>query len=141
MLDDLGLVAALQWQAREVQKRHGLIVDITAQDIGDDLGDDYKTCIYRIVQEALTNVYRHSGASAVKIVVRQDKDGITVTIQDNGTGFDFSKNKGLGLLGIEERVTQLRGHLGVVSEQGRGTEISVVLPVLSLQAVAGGSNA
>jgi signal transduction histidine kinase len=137
MLDDLGLVPALQWQAREVQKRCGLSVRVAADNIGDDLADEQKTCIYRIVQEALSNVCRHSGADTAKVVARQEHNRIMLTIQDNGAGFDVQKEKGLGLLGIQERVTQLGGDLEVVSEEGRGTLISVTLPVQSVQVAAG----
>jgi signal transduction histidine kinase len=129
MLDDLGLVPALQWQAREMQKRYGLAVRVAAENVGDDLGDEYKTCIYRIVQEALNNVCRHAHAEMAKVVTRQEEDRIVLTIQDNGKGFDVRKEKGLGLLGMEERVTQLGGELQVLSEEGRGTLISVVLPL------------
>lgn len=137
MLDDLGLVPALQWQAREMQKRCGLNVRVAADNIGDDLADEHKTCIYRIVQEALNNVSRHSGADTAKVVAHQEDGHIVLTIQDNGTGFDVDKEKGLGLLGIEERVTQLGGDLQIVSENGRGTLISVVLPLQPALACAG----
>ena len=129
MLDDLGLVPALQWQAREMQKRYGLAVRVAADNVGDDLGEEHKTCIYRIVQEALNNVSRHAGADTAKIVARQEDNRIVLTIQDNGKGFDVRREKGLGLLGIEERVTQLGGELEVRSEEGHGTLISVVLPL------------
>lgn len=141
MLDDLGLVPALQWQAREMKKRCGLTVHVAADDIGDDLGDDYKTCIYRIVQETLNNVSHHSGADIAKVVARQQDNKIVLTVQDNGKGFDAAREKGLGLLGIEERVSQLRGTFQVVSEVGRGTLISVILPLsperISAEAVHG----
>ncbi len=135
MLDDLGLVPALQWQAREMQKRYGLAVRVAADNVGDDLGDEHKTCIYRIVQEALNNISRHSRADTAKIVARQEENRIVLTIQDNGKGFDVHKEKGLGLLGIAERVAQLGGDLEVLSEEGRGTLISVVLPLSPVQEV------
>jgi signal transduction histidine kinase len=102
---------------------------VAADNIGDDLADEHKTCIYRIVQEALNNISRHSGADTAKVVARQEANRMVLTIQDNGRGFNFEKEKGLGLLGMEERVTQLGGDLQVVSEGGRGTLISVVLPL------------
>jgi signal transduction histidine kinase len=129
MLDDLGLVPALQWQAREMQKRYGLAVRVAADDVVDDLGEQHKTCIYRIVQEALNNISRHAEADTAKIVARREDHRIVLTIQDNGKGFDVRREKGLGLLGIEERVTQLGGDLEVRSEEGHGTLISVVLPL------------
>ena len=140
MLDDLGLVPALQWQAREMQKRYGLAVRVAADNVGDDLGEEHKTCIYRIVQEALNNISRHSRADTAKIVARQEENRIVLTIQDNGKGFDVRKEKGLGLLGIAERVTQLGGDLEVLSEEGRGTLISVVLPLSSVHAATGATH-
>ena len=137
MLDDLGLVPALQWQAKEVQKRCGLTVRVAADNIRDDLGDEHKTCIYRIVQEALNNISRHSGADTAKVVARQEENRIVLTIQDNGSGFDVDREKGLGLLGMGERVTQLGGDLQVISEAGRGTLISVVLPLEPMPVTAG----
>ena len=75
MLDDLGLVPALQWQAREMQKRYGLAVRVAADNVGDDLGEEHKTCIYRIVQEALNNISRHAGADTAKIVAGRRTTG------------------------------------------------------------------
>jgi signal transduction histidine kinase len=120
-----------------MQKRHGLAVRVAADNVGDDLSEEHKTCIYRIVQEALNNISRHSGADTAKIVARQEENRIVLTIQDNGKGFDVSKEKGLGLLGIGERVTQLGGDLQVLSEEGRGTLISVVLPWSPVHASTG----
>lgn len=136
MLDDLGLVPALQWQARETQKRYGLAVRVAADNVGDDLDEQHKTCIYRIVQEALNNISRHSGADTAKIVARQEDNRIVLTIQDNGKGFDVRKEKGLGLLGIGERVTQLGGDIEICSEEGHGTLISVVLPLPAVSETA-----
>src|SRR5262249_16817412 len=109
MLDDLGLIPALRWQAREVSKRTSMYVTV-ATDFGtDDLPDEYKTCIFRIVQEALHNCSRHSQASTVRIRVEQKPGRIALSIQDDGRGFDVQHSKGLGLLGIEERAAQLGG--------------------------------
>ncbi len=72
MLDDFGLVPALEWQAREVSKRTGLRVHVAAEESAGELPDELKTCIYRVVQEALHNCARHSQARSVKVVVRQE---------------------------------------------------------------------
>jgi signal transduction histidine kinase len=128
MLDDLGLVPALRWQAREVSKRTSMDVSVAAERISDDLPDEYKTCIYRVVQEALHNSSRHSHASAVRIRVHQEPSRLTLSIQDDGQGFDVTQMKGLGLLGIEERVAQLGGICHVHSEPGAGTVLTVELP-------------
>lgn len=128
MLDDLGLIPALKWQARESAKRTSMDVSVVAKLESDDLPDEYKTCIYRVVQEALHNCARHSGATAVRIRVEQKPDRLTLVIQDDGQGFDVGQMKGLGLLGIQERVARLGGKSTVQSRPGRGTILSVELP-------------
>jgi signal transduction histidine kinase len=131
MLDDLGLVPALRWQAREISKRTSMNVIVTAELTSDDLPDDYKTCIYRVLQEALHNCARHSNAATVRVRVQQAGGRITLSIQDDGLGFDTAQIKGLGLLGIQERVNRLGGICRVHSSPGRGTVLSVELPVPS----------
>jgi signal transduction histidine kinase len=133
MLDDLGLVPALRWQAREVSKTTAMDVSVAAELTSDDLPDEYKTCIYRVVQEALHNCARHAQAQTVRIRVQQrpgsqGSDVITLSIQDDGQGFDASQIKGLGLLGIQERVNRLGGVCRVHSEPGKGTVLTVELP-------------
>jgi signal transduction histidine kinase len=128
MLDDLGLVPALRWQAREVSKRTSMDISVAADLRSDDLPDEYKTCIYRVVQEALHNSARHSRASAVRIRVQQDSRRLTLSIQDDGQGFDVKQMKGLGLLGIHERVAQLGGECHVHSEPATGTMLTIELP-------------
>jgi len=127
MLDDLGLVPALKWQAREVSKRTSMDVSVAA-DLPDDLPDDFKTCIYRVVQEALHNCSRHARAKSVRIRVQREPGRLTLCIQDDGQGFDSNQVKGPGLLGIQERVAQLGGRCVVHSEPGTGTILTVELP-------------
>src|SRR6185436_17749372 len=88
MLDDLGLIPALKWQAREVTRRTGLKVKMIADEIADDLLDSHRTCIYRVVQEALNNCAKHSRANLVRVVVRQDGEGLFASVEDDGVGFD-----------------------------------------------------
>jgi signal transduction histidine kinase len=128
MLDDLGLIPALKWQARELSKQTSMDVSVATELDSDDLPDEYKTCIYRVVQEALHNCARHSGATTVRIRVEQHPDRLTLIIQDDGQGFDVHQMKGLGLLGIQERVAQLGGKCNVHSKPGGGTFMSVELP-------------
>jgi signal transduction histidine kinase len=125
MLDDLGLIPALRWQAREVTRRTGLPVKMVADDIADGLLDSHRTCLYRFVQEALNNCARHSRATQVRVVVREDPDGLSVSVQDNGIGFDPRQEKGVGLLGMEERVERLNGAFRIESQPGHGTLISM----------------
>jgi signal transduction histidine kinase len=128
MLDDLGLIPALKWQARESAKRTSMDVSVATELDSDDLPDEYKTCIYRVVQEALHNCARHSHATAVRIRVEQKTDRLILIIQDDGQGFDAGQMKGLGLLGIQERVTRLGGKSSVHSKPGGGAILSVELP-------------
>lgn len=139
MLDDLGLVPALKWQAREVSRRVGIEVKVAADDVPDSLPDEARTCIYRVVQEALNNAAGHASASSVRVDVRQDKDGMRVAIQDNGSGFDPSQERGMGILGMEERVRSLGGLFRIDSEKGTGTVVSLLLPVS--KTIAGGVSA
>ena len=128
MLDDLGLIPALQWQAREVSRRTCMDVTVSTDLVSDDLPDEYKTCIYRVVQEALHNCSAHSQATAVRIKVEQEPERLTLSIRDNGKGFDVKQSKGLGLLGIEERAAHLGGKCQIHSKPGSGTTLAIELP-------------
>jgi signal transduction histidine kinase len=134
MLDDLGLVPALEWHAREVSKNTGLIVNVAAAGIPEDLPEEHKTCIYRIVQESLHNVVRHAHARTARVTIQMAERGIELTIQDDGEGFTPALQKGLGLIGIQERVENLAGKLHVRSAAGQGTMLSVYLPLLAATA-------
>jgi signal transduction histidine kinase len=129
MLDDLGLVPALEWQAREVSRTEPIRVTVQAESALEELSDDYKTCIYRIVQEALRNATRHAKAKLVQVALTQDDKALRLTIKDDGKGFTPEREKGIGLLGMEERVKRLDGTFQVQSAPGTGTTINVVLPL------------
>ena len=129
MLDDLGLIPALRWQARETSKRTSMDVSVTTDLASDEFPDEHKTCIYRVVQEALHNCSRHSRASTIRIRVHQEPGTLSLSIEDDGCGFDVKQVKGLGLLGIEERVARLGGKYAIYSEPGRGTTLEIELPV------------
>jgi signal transduction histidine kinase len=129
MLDDLGLIPALEWQAREVSRRSGIKVKVSAENVTDSLPDEMRTCIYRVVQEALQNVLRHSGAKCATVTVRQDDHSLDLSVEDDGHGFDPKLSRGLGMLGMEERVRQLGGHFEVQSTPGKGSVLRVTLPV------------
>lgn len=134
MLDDLGLVPALQWQAREVSRNNNIRIDVQADASTEDLPDEHKTCIYRIVQEALRNVTRHARARAVQIHLTHPDETLHLTIRDDGQGFVPEREKGMGLLGMEERVSYLKGAFEVKSQPGKGTVINVDLPLPAGQA-------
>lgn len=129
MLDDLGLVAAVEWQAREVSKRTGLLVHTVDENVPDDLPEDHKTCVYRVVQEALNNCSKHAQAKHARVTLKRVPNHLQVTIEDDGKGFDANRVRGLGLVGMNERVSQLGGTLKLESEPGRGARIFVDLPL------------
>ena len=132
MLDDLGLVPALQWQAREASRTRHITVEVHADSVSDELPEEHKTCIYRIVQEALHNVSRHAKAKSVQIHLSEKKScSLDLRIEDDGQGFIPEKEKGVGLLGMEERVTHLQGTFHLESKPGNGTRIRVQLPLSS----------
>jgi signal transduction histidine kinase len=129
MLDDLGLVPALEWQGREVSRRGEMEVDVHADGVTNSLADETKVCIYRLVQEALTNAAVHSGAKRANVTVVQKGEAIRIEIADDGKGFAAKQVRGMGILGMEERVKRLGGSLVVQSELGRGTTVKAELPL------------
>ena len=129
MLDDLGLIAALEWQGREVSRRSETEVEIQSLDVSETIPDEYKICIYRLVQEALNNAARHSAAKNAKVTVEQKTNKILVTVSDDGRGFDPQRVRGLGLLGMEERVKRLGGKLTIDSKPGFGTTLRAEFPL------------
>jgi signal transduction histidine kinase len=131
MLDELGLVPALRWHAKEVTRRTGLKVKMIADELDDDLPDATRTCIYRVVQEALNNSVKHSKATEVRVVIQRGPDGLSISVQDDGVGFDPAHNKGLGLLGMIERVGGIGGRFHIESQPGGGTTLSTFFPLES----------
>jgi signal transduction histidine kinase len=129
MLDDLGLAAALEWQGREVSRRSEMEVSVESESVPEDLPDEYKIYIYRLVQEALTNAVRHSGARNAKVVVERLANSIVVRVTDDGRGFDPVRSRGMGILGMEERVKHLGGVLRVESQPGKGATVAAELPL------------
>jgi signal transduction histidine kinase len=139
MLDDFGLAPALDWQARETAKRTGMRVQLNSE-LTDELPEEHKTCIYRVVQEALNNCARHAQASTVEVEVRRETGKILLSVLDDGSGFDTGRVRGLGLRGMEERVRHLGGTFEIDSRPGRGTKVQVVLPLASLNGNHNGTN-
>ena len=130
MLDDLGLGPALQWQAKEVSRRLGIPIGVKIEGNLSSLSEPQRICLYRVVQEALTNSARHARASQISIRIVQNDGAVEATIADDGEGFDRkARRQGLGLTGMEERVKTLRGTLKIRSENGKGTELRAILPL------------
>jgi signal transduction histidine kinase len=130
MLDDFGLQPALEWHVRDFIRRYGLAVDLAVAGDVVTLPDQYRTCIYRVIQEALTNCVRHASATRVSIRVSGDPHKIEVTVTDDGVGLGPERRRaGLGLRGIEERVRDLHGTVSIDSGAGQGTTLRIKLPL------------
>jgi signal transduction histidine kinase len=129
MLDDLGLVPALEWQARETSRRSDMEVEVHAEELKGDLSDEVKVGIYRLVQEALQNTSTHAHAKNAKVKVRREGARVVVEIIDDGGGFQPERTRGMGILGMEERVRQLGGTFFVRSAPGKGTTVRAELPI------------
>ncbi|HZI51379.1 MAG TPA: ATP-binding protein [Terriglobia bacterium] len=131
MLDDIGLEAALQWQGREFSRHTGVPCHVMVQEIPETLREAQKTCIYRVVQEALTNCARHARAGTVRVSLRMEGETIALSVSDDGIGFNTTgtMREGLGLLGMRERVQALDGDLNISSVPGKGTVIRVQIPL------------
>ena len=104
-------------------------VRVTAEDLDDSLPDEHNTCIYRVVQEALNNSVRHAHARTVQVRVSRSTASVRLAIEDDGDGFDTRETRGLGLAGMAERVRNAGGEFQIESAPGRGTTLSILLPV------------
>lgn len=130
MLDDFGLRAALEWHARDFTRRYGLDVELSVDGEFDKIPDTHQTCVYRAIQEALTNCVRHAKAHSIKVNVTSHEEGFDVRVTDDGVGFDPAGHRdGLGLRGLEERVKELDGDMTITSVMSQGTTITVHLPL------------
>jgi signal transduction histidine kinase len=135
LLDDLGLVPALQFQLEDFLRRSRIACEFVEDGVAANLPDSIKTCVYRVVQEALHNAEKHSSATSVKVSVRQFPDRLVARIEDNGCGFALdeqgrpSSRSGLGLLGMRERAAIAAGSLNIDSSPGRGTRVVLLIPI------------
>ena len=130
MLDDLGLEPALSWQAREFSRRYNVPVDLTVEGDLERLPDPQRTCVYRVVQEALTNCAKHSAATEIQVKVVRGRARLDVSVRDNGVGMaSTTQHRGLGLTGIKERVKDINGAASIETRPGGGTIVNITLPV------------
>jgi len=130
---DLGLAAALEWQAREFQARTGIRCRLRLSHQA-MVPPDVSTALFRIFQEALTNIARHARATRAEVVLKKQPDGLVLRIGDNGRGFDpanSSSSKSLGLLGMRERAAILGGRVEISSAPGKGTRVTAWIPLRS----------
>ena len=136
ILEDLGLTRALQWLTDNFAKNYDIRLVLDLVNIDHLFSRSAQTSIYRILQEALTNIVKHSGAGSASVTVRREEEKIVFSIEDDGKGFDVTQvsaqepaERGLGLAGMEERVSMLGGSLALWSEPGKGMRISFSIPV------------
>jgi signal transduction histidine kinase len=130
VLDEIGLSAAIEWQAREFQRRTGVrcLVDISQGFADPD--KERSTALFRIFQELLTNVARHANATRVTVQLTE-MDSLQLKVEDNGRGIqeqEFESPRSLGFLGLRERVLAFGGSIEVKGQEGKGTSVSVVIP-------------
>jgi signal transduction histidine kinase len=129
---DMGLAAAVEWQAQEFQARTGIQCEVRllTQEV---VAQNVSTALFRILQETLTNVARHAKATRVEVVKQKQRDRLVLRISDNGRGFDPedpSISKSLGLLGMRERAAILGGEVNIASAPGKGTTVTAWIPLI-----------
>jgi signal transduction histidine kinase len=140
MLDDFGLVPALEWHAREVKRRTGMEVTVNAiEEDCDHVAEPARTCIYRVAQEALRNCERHAGATRVELQLQRAGSSLRMMVSDNGRGFDVRQTRGLGLVGMQERVEALGGCYEIQSKRDAGTQVLVSLTAVDSRSLAASS--
>lgn len=132
LLDDLGLFAALEWQTEEFEKRTGIKCELTVEPWNTILSKNITVAIFRIFQEALTNILRHAEATKVYISLKRSVNILTLEVIDNGKGItenEISKSDSLGLLGIRERISPWDGKLHIIGTAGKGTKLTLSVPL------------
>ncbi len=132
MLDEMGLVAAIGWHAKEFQRRTGIRCRIKLPDEGRTLDKDLSTTVFRIFQEILTNVARHSRATRVDVDISISDERLTLEVVDNGVGISsraLNDGKSLGLLGMQERALRFKGEIDISGSPGHGTRVAVLIPL------------
>jgi signal transduction histidine kinase len=136
MLDDIGLPETVAWYLTGFSARTNIRTDLVRDRMDDRLAGEVETCLYRIVQEALTNVARHAEATCCRVYLERLPHTVRLVVEDDGKGFEADgfapggSARGLGLLGIEERVSGFRGSCRIESAPGQGTRLTVELPAL-----------
>jgi signal transduction histidine kinase len=131
LLDDFGVLAAIEWQAQEFTRRTGIecVLEFEADEL--ELNDQAATALFRIFQETLTNVARHADATEVRVALAREPASLVLSMRDNGQGFkvdEAARSPSLGLAGMRERVFSVAGELDIQSTPGEGTTVTVTIP-------------
>lgn len=129
VLDDLGLVEAIEWQAKQFEARTGIVCDWNGFIDNIVFNQEQATAIFHIFQEALTNILRHAAATRVDITMSQEPGEFILAISDNGRGITVIEKSGLGILGMQERVRLVGGTIEIHGLEGSGTTISLRVPI------------
>jgi len=133
-LEEVGLAAAIQAHARRLRESSGIDVRIALADVDDELSLDGRLAIYRMTQESLSNVVRHSGAPSASVTLALDDASVTLIVEDQGCGFSpdrtSARGTGLGLIGLHERALMAGGQVDIESRPGEGTRVTVRLPIV-----------
>jgi len=136
LLDKLGLIEAIRWQSKEFEKRTGIKITLDLPDTLKEISTKTNIALFRIYQESLTNVARHSGATNVFCSLQPNNGDLLLTITDDGKGFDVAATEqqhSLGLLGMRERSVMIGGKYEITSEPGKGTKVLAILPFKEIE--------
>jgi signal transduction histidine kinase len=132
ILDDLGLVAAIEWQAQQFESHTGIMCQCDSLVDKVDLTQDQATALFRILQEAMTNILRHAQATRVNIVLEEEEGEFVLQVRDNGRGITDEERTGLqplGLIGMQERAHLIGGKVEITGAAGKGTVLTVRVPL------------
>jgi len=135
ILYELGLIPAFKWKLEQIQDKHGIQTELVGENAEIDIQKEFNIFLYRIVTELLNNAIKHANANLIELEVKKDKKYYYITVKDNGVGFKTKLNPkatlkgGFGLLSITERLDNIKGNLEINSDEGKGTEASIVIPI------------
>jgi signal transduction histidine kinase len=132
ILDDFGLESAIEWQAEEFQNRTGVRCRVDSSVAEPDLTKEQSTALFRIFQETLTNIMRHSGATEVDVRLAMNDDTLIMEVTDNGRGIteaEIGNSQSFGLLGIRERLYPLNGQVDFIGHPNKGTQVIARIPI------------
>jgi PAS domain S-box-containing protein len=132
ILDDLGLIPAIEWQVKEFQKRTGIRTQLRSNVQEADITPERSAAVFRVVQEALTNVMRHAKAKTVQVGLKKDKGVLKISVSDDGEGMtvdSITDLKSLGIVGMRERILRIGGDFKIHSNPGSGTRVELVLGI------------